>query len=539
MRRLARGPGDDAVESPAAPALGRVAAGMGLAAAASRLVGSVRVLVVAAVLGTTYLGNTFQASNAVSNVLFELLAAGALSAVLVPTFVELFARDDDRGAEEVAGGLLGLAVVALGLVAVLGVAFAPQLARILTAAVEDPAVAARQEELATFLLRFFVPQIVLYAVGTVSTAVLNAKGVFALPAAAPIGNTVVLLCALALFRVMAGPDPSLALSTGEKVVLGVGGTLGVAAFVGVPAVALAARGFRFRLRLRAAVTDERVRRLLGRSAWAALQHAGAGMLLAAAIVVGGGEPGGVVAYQVAYVVFLTPYGVLAQPIHTTTLPLMVRDATRGDMAGMAASLRWAIASMALVTAPVSAGFVALSIPVMSVLAFGQADTPEGVELLAAAFAALGVGLFPYGAFLLLSRAWYSLGDSRTPALAALASSLLGVAVMVVVGSMLEGPARLVALGLGHSLAFVAGALWLAARLRPVLGPVVPPGLWRAVALSVPVGAVSWLALAWWGPAGRTETLLALAAVVSGCGAAYGLAVHRTGGLPPAPVRAGA
>ena len=60
---------------------------MGAATAASRGVGFVRIWVVATVLGTTYLGNTYQSSSAVSNVLFELLAAGALSAVLVPTFV--------------------------------------------------------------------------------------------------------------------------------------------------------------------------------------------------------------------------------------------------------------------------------------------------------------------------------------------------------------------------------------------------------------------------------------------------------------------
>ena len=60
---------------------------MGAAAALSRSFGGLRMVVIAAVLGTTYLGNTFQAANSVSNVLFELLAAGALSAVLVPTFV--------------------------------------------------------------------------------------------------------------------------------------------------------------------------------------------------------------------------------------------------------------------------------------------------------------------------------------------------------------------------------------------------------------------------------------------------------------------
>ncbi|MDQ1521099.1 MAG: putative peptidoglycan lipid flippase, partial [Actinomycetota bacterium] len=55
---------------------------MGAVTAVSRGFGFVRVLVIAGVLGTTYLGNTFQATNSMSNVLFELLAAGALSAVL-------------------------------------------------------------------------------------------------------------------------------------------------------------------------------------------------------------------------------------------------------------------------------------------------------------------------------------------------------------------------------------------------------------------------------------------------------------------------
>ena len=90
----------------AATSLSRSAAGMGAAAAVSRAFGGLRMVVIAAVLGTTYLGNTFQASNSVSNVLFELLAAGALSAVLVPTFVDHSGAARDDRAEELAGGLL-------------------------------------------------------------------------------------------------------------------------------------------------------------------------------------------------------------------------------------------------------------------------------------------------------------------------------------------------------------------------------------------------------------------------------------------------
>ncbi|MDQ4098170.1 MAG: murein biosynthesis integral membrane protein MurJ, partial [Actinomycetota bacterium] len=51
---------------------------------ASRVTGFLRVLAIGLVLGTTFAGNTYQTANLVSNVLFELLAAGLLSSVLVP-----------------------------------------------------------------------------------------------------------------------------------------------------------------------------------------------------------------------------------------------------------------------------------------------------------------------------------------------------------------------------------------------------------------------------------------------------------------------
>src|SRR6476469_3016249 len=105
----------------------RAALGMGGATALSRVFGFVRVLVIAAALGTTYLGNTFQATNSVSNVLFELLAAGALSAVLVPTFVTMLGAGDDSGAERVAGGILGVALTILVPVTIIAMALSPLL----------------------------------------------------------------------------------------------------------------------------------------------------------------------------------------------------------------------------------------------------------------------------------------------------------------------------------------------------------------------------------------------------------------------------
>ncbi len=263
---------------------GRAALGMGAVTVASRAIGFVRVLVVAAILGTTYLGNAFGASNSVSNVLFELLAAGALSAVLVPTFVEILDRGDDEEADRLAGALLGVALAVLGVVSVAGVLGAPLIARLLTSGVDDVATAAAQRDLVTFLLRFFVPQVLLYAYGAVATALLYARRRFAVTAGAPIGNTVVMVAVLLVFRRVAGPEPGLDLDSGERLLLAAAGTLGVAAFVGTLVVAARSAGFRLRPRLPR--RDPALRSLLRMSAWGVELQAQVGLLLGAARVVG-------------------------------------------------------------------------------------------------------------------------------------------------------------------------------------------------------------------------------------------------------------
>lgn len=509
----------------------RSVAGMGAAAAVSRAFGGLRMVVIAAVLGTTYLGNTFQASNSVSNVLFELLAAGALSAVLVPTFVDLFGRGADRRAEEVAGGLLSLAFVALGVVALLGVLAAAPLARLLTAGVADPAVAADQRALATFLLRFFIPQVLLYALGAVTTAVLHARGRFALTAIAPVGNTIVLVAAMVAFRSIAGDAPGLGLSTGARLCLALGGTLGVAAFVGVPAIGLRRSGFRLRLDPRRAWGDPDVRSLLRLSGWAALQHSGTAILLAAALVVCGGVAGGVVAYQLAMVVFLAPYGIVAQPIHTAVLPRLSADVAAGDRPALEASLRWATEAMAVGTLPVAALLTALSAPVMGVLAFGEASRGDGPVLLGAALAGLAVGVPAYGGFLLLTRAAYALGDSRTPALASLGSASLGAATMLVAAGTVDGAARLAAVGAGHTLAYAVGGGWLAHRLRPTVGPTLRLSLLRPLALALAVGGAAWTVMSAWSPDGRLLVLAALGAIGAVALVAYVGGLRALGALP--------
>lgn len=498
------------------------ALGMGAVAAVSRLVGFVRVLVVAGVLGTTYLGNAFQSANSLSNVLFELLAAGALSAVLVPVFVGLLDRGEQGEAERVAGAVLGAALVVLGALSAIGILAAPLLARALTAGVPAD-VAGPQRELTTFLLRFFIPQVLLYAAGTVATAVLHARRRFVLAAAAPIGNTLVMVGALVALAALTDGDPSFDLSNGERALLVVAGTGGVMAFVGVLLATCAASGFR--LRPRWPRREPRVLEALRHSGWGVALHTGSGLLLGGAIVTGAAVEGGVVAYQVAYVFFLAPYAVLAQPIHTTILPELVGEA--GEPGAFAASMRWALERMALLVLPVGAGMMALAGTGLPVVAFGETGA-EGASLIAAAVVTMAVGLFPYGAFLLLARGFYALGDSRTPAIASLVSALGGVGVMLVGAVVADGEARIALLGLGHSAAFAVGALWLGALLTRRIGAaIVPAAAVRMVAIAVVAGVATWLVAEGLAGDDATRASALLACVVGGAiGAAIVLGGYR-------------
>lgn len=507
----------------------RAAAGVGAITAISRLVGFGRVLVVAAVLGTTYLGNAFQSANSVSNVLFELVAAGALSAVLVPAFVDLLDAGDQHGAEEVAGGVLGVAVAGLGAVALVGMALSPLLARLLTLGVPAD-VAASQRALVGFLLLFFLPQVVLYAGGTVATGVLHAKRRFLVVAAAPMANTAVMVVALLAFRALTGADAGLDLTVGERLVLAAAGTGGVVAFTGVLMVACRATGFALRPRLRR--RDPRVAHVLRQAGWGVVLHTSAGVLLGGAILAGAAVEGGVVAYQVAWVFFLAPFAIFSQPIQTAILPELVVEAREPDQVRFATSVRWAVERIALPVLPISAAMVALAGPAMRVVSVGRAADGDGPQLIAVAVASLAVGLFPYGVFLLLARAWYAVGDSRTPGQVALVVAAVGAGLMAVGAPLTDGAARIAVLGLAHSAAHVVGAAVLARKLagrtsRPPVSSLVGV-LALATAL---LGAVLWAGSQAVLPATPTrlqDASVCVAAVALG-GAALALA-YRAGGI---------
>ena len=486
----------------------------------SRLTGFVRVLVVGAALGTTFVGNTYQSSNLVSNLLFELLAAGLLSAPLVPAFVALIDRGARDEAVRLAGSLLGVALAGLGAVVVVGMVGAPLVMRLLTLAVDDPSVRDQEIRLGVFFLWFFLPQVLLYAGLAVSSALLNADRAFAAAAFAPVANNLVVTATMLAFMAMVGAgDLRLDLPLGQRLVLAVGTTAGVLAMAAIPIINARRRGLA--LRPRWEPRDPRLREIGRVGLWGGVLLAAVQVLIGVTLVLANQVRGGVVAYQIAFTFFLLPVALVAHPVFTALYPRLAAAAHSARWDDFATDVSDGLRRILFLVLPASAALVVIGGPALRLVEVGELDA-AGVHLVGRVLAAYAIGLTGYSCFLLLARAWTAAGDARLPALIAIGAAVAGAGLMVAGAAASDGGDRVVALGLAHSAAMTGAALALSLMLERRYNLQLPVGatLARSVATSAIAGAAGALAAGAVDSGGRAGaaaalgTGLAVVAVVS-------------------------
>ncbi len=442
------------------PSLARGAVAITAATVASRITGFVRVVVVAAVMGTTFLANTYQTANTAPNVLFELVAAGVLTSVFVPTFVDYLVKGEREQGWEVASILTSVALVALtGLAVILALA-APLVMRVLTLRVSDPSLRAQEIALGAGFLRLFAPQIVFYGAGMIMTAALHAHRRFGLAAAAPIFNNVVVIGAYLAYAVMrAGRPPSVTTITGgEIVVLGAGTTLGVVAMTFCLVPQLKDLGWRYRWSFHP--SHPAVRKAARLGVWALGYAGGYQASLIVVLLLANRVRGGVAAYQWAYTFFYVPHAVLGVAIFNVLFPAMAEHASMRDREGFAARLQDGSDMLAFMLLPVSL-FVLVGAGLISqvTLQFGVMSG-GGVALVGRVLAAFAIGLPAYSAFLVYTRAFYALGDTKTPALVNAATVAIAGVLGAILFAMADDRWAVPGLALGHSAGFTIGLAFM-------------------------------------------------------------------------------
>ncbi len=444
---------------------------MSAGTALSRITGFLRLSAQTAAVGVTVsaLGNTYTTANTTPNIVYELVLGGILTSVFVPVFVEWTQRHGRDDAWLLADRVLTLALVVLGTVAILGAIFAPQIIQLYLVASDAPD-KAQQVALGTFFLRWFMPQIVFYGIGAVATGLLNAERRFAVPMFAPILNNLIVIATFGVYAILLGSGtPSVDhITAAEKTVLAAGTTLGVFAMTAALWPGLRRLGFRWRLRFD---WNHPAIRRLGKLALWVIVYVVANQLAYIVIIVLTGHfpPGGYQIYASAFILFLLPHSIFAVSIFTALLPAMSGRWADGDVEGLRTLFSRGLRDTIVVVVPAALAYIALATPIVRLLLqHGHANAADA-DLIARTLRAFAVGLPFFSAFQLLTRTFYAMQDTRTPALVNVSAAAVNIGVDLLFifgfGSGVAG------LALGHAASYLFATAVCLYLLRGRLGSI--------------------------------------------------------------------
>jgi putative peptidoglycan lipid II flippase len=435
--------------------IAQAAALIAVLTAIARLAGFARMMVFGGALGYTDLADVYNTANSIPNIIFEVVAGGALAALVVP----LLAGDVERG-DRAAVGATASALLSWTVLLLVPLALVVELLAGPVSGVLNPGGSPVELAAGARFLRIFAPQLPLYGVGIVLTGVLQAHRRFGWPVLAPLLSSLTVIGAYLTFAVVdpGRPDLHRVSRTGE-LVLTVGTTLGVVvlSLCLVPAIHRLGLPWRATLRL-----PPGLRRSIGGLAGVAVVTVAA-QQLTVALTLGllnwRTAGGAVVQFGQAQTVYLLPWAVLAVPVATSAYPVLASAAATGDRPRLQATLAGATRGVLLLSGLGAAALAVLAWPGAWVYTRLAGD-PAALPGLAAAIAGFAPGLVGYGLFALHSRALYA--DRRHRAAAG--ATVLGWGVValcsVVVATVLPASVRVPGLAAANS----AGMLVLGVAL---------------------------------------------------------------------------
>jgi putative peptidoglycan lipid II flippase len=473
---------------------------------ASRVLGYVRTIAIAGSVPDVGDLSPFYAAFRIPDLLFQLVAAGALSSALIPVVAALFATDEDARAWRVVSTVATLMLALLALLAGIVLLFAPELVSLMT-----PGFDADQLARTTELTRIMVLAPLFLAAGAVATSALNARGRFAAAALAPLVYNLAIIGAALLLV------PSIGVGG-----LAIGVVVGAIGHVLVQLPPLVRQGAR--LRPHVDLRDDQARlalllmvpRAIGLGA---TQFVFVVMTSLASTL----GPQALPVFNFSFAVLQIPIGVIGVPLGVVLLPSLARVAAGGASEAFTRLLVRGLAILAYVMIAIAALGIVVSEDVVRLL-FGIADIGESaIEATGLALAVFLVGLTAHALIAVLARAFYALKDTRTPVLAALGA----VVTNIVLANILVGP-----LGLNGLAAAIAISAWLETVALALLLHGRVPGygaglryvawvLARALVVALAGAAVAWgveqALLAAWGEDPGFLILLARATIATAAG----------------------
>jgi putative peptidoglycan lipid II flippase len=511
---------------------------MAAATLLSRVLGLMREQAYMFFLGTTWVNDAFQYAFTVPNLFRRLLGEGALTAAFIPIFKEKEKTHGEmemwKASNAVISGLLVaasaiVAVVLLGVSLALAFGTPHEAAPVLIPAGEavhfwTPGQFPPKIVLMLQLLRVMFPYMILVCLTAVMMGMLNARGHFFVPAMGATMLNVVMIVSVYWLA----PKFGVGLPKEQKLPVQI-----FALAYGVLAAGVAQAAFQiptlwrdgFRYRWVSPWRNETVRRVVrqmipGTIGVAAFQI-NVALVQLVALFVGTGI---VSSFNGAVRLMELPQGMFGISLATFLLPTLAGLAADKNYPEFRATLRNGLASLMFLNLIASVLLVVLAEPIVRLLfEHGEKFTAGSTSRVSFALICLAPGLVAFSTANILARAFYALGDTKTP----MKISLVCLTINFIAACLLMPLLREGGPGIANTVTSAINVSLLLFALRKKLGKLEMTSLrdtLRPLTLAALLaGVIAWGAWQWWEKSlGHTNLALKIGAVFVPAGIAGGL-----------------
>lgn len=449
------------------------AAGLiGAATFSSRILGLIRDIVLARLFGATPAADAFFVAYRIPNLLRELFAEGSMSSAFIPVFTEYHTLRTKQDAWELASAMFTTVLTLITLITLVGILAAPGIVWLLAPGFhDDPS----KISVTTLLTRIMFPYLLFISLAALAMGILNSLRAFAAPALSPVlFNLFVIGCALFLSPLLSEPIMGVA----------VGVVAGGAAQFAMQLPGLKLRGMLFRWRF-----DPRhagVRRIGTLIVPSLLGLSVTQINITVSTILASYFEGGptYLFYGMRLVQF--PLGIFGVALATAILPTLSAQAAKGAMEELRSTLGFGLRMILFIILPAMLGLILLREPIVHLFFEHGTFTAADTAATASALLCYAIGLWAFAGVRIIVAAFYSLQDTKTPAIAAGAA----VAANLVLAIFLMAPLQHAGLALATALAAMLNVGILVAVLNRRLGGIdwvsVKRSSLRVLAASVPV-----------------------------------------------------
>ncbi len=477
---------------------------VGSATLISRLMGYTRDMVMSWAFGTGLAADAFYVAYRIPNLLRELLAEGSMSAAFIPVFTETLTMESRESAHHLANAVFARLLVILLVLTGLGIIFAPYVVKLIALGWVQRA-ELNKYVLGVELTRIMFPYLLCIGVAALAMGMLNSLHAFLMPALSPVMLNVITITFIVV-----------SLHFLQQPILGV--AFGIVAgglcqfLIQIPG--LKKQGMMPKPQFKPSHPGVlKIARLAAPVFFSSsvnqfnifMNTIYASFLATGSITY--------LYYAMRFIQF--PLGIFGIAIATAVLPTMSTQSARREMAEFRDTLSFGLRLVFFIMFPAMAGLITLRVPIVSLLLErGQFDwlSTQGT---ASALLYYAIGLWAMAGVRIISQAYYSLQDTRTPvkiAILALCTNIVLSAIFIFWTPLAHG-----GLALATSLAATLNISLLTWNLRRKIGRMdgrrIFKSLLKIIPASVGTGVIGW----WvsiqpvWEKGGRTLLKLQLLA----------------------------